>query len=162
MNKEELQTVLMQMPETVTIEDRFVWYSKPLKQMPWWKMTDSSNILERFPVEACDNSKLALEYDNAYCMNHGIPPSVEDYQRLFDICEIIPVEGDGGILLNKDGVHFYIAEGVYWTNHADFRGETLYPSPFILEVNNGKHAFVNKKKRLQNSTSCLSLRIEKT
>lgn len=114
--KEELNTILEKMPETVRFNESVEWYTKPLTKKSWFKMKNVSNIFEAIPDKALDGTHLSKKYDNAYFCNQGVTPSIEDYEQLFNDCGIIQVEDDGGVLLKKDGKYIYFKEGKYWTS----------------------------------------------
>ena len=65
MTKEELNAIISEMPEKVSIGDA-VWFRDPLKKMPLWPMKDVTNIMEVFPNEAVVDGHLVCKYDNAW------------------------------------------------------------------------------------------------
>lgn len=137
MTKEELNAIISEMPEKVSIGDA-VWFRDPLKKMPLWPMKDVTNIMEVFPNEAVVDGHLVCKYDNAWQRKRGVTPTKEDYENLFDKCTQIEVEGDNGILLkDKAGVYFYLPEGEYWTSSLTINDVGKY-LPYSITVADGK------------------------
>lgn len=137
MTKEELQAIISKQPKKVSFNDGIEWYTEPLIKNPWYKMKDVTNIMEFIPDEAIEEGHLAIKYDNAYNYNRGQTPSVEDYNQLLNNCDMITIEGDGGVLLSKNGKYLYFAEGRYWTSSFE-KDNVDRIHPIHIVVSNGE------------------------
>lgn len=140
MVNEQFQTIIKQLPEKVCFAENIEWYTNPLKGKTWCKMQDVTNIFEKMPDNAIVGDSLAIEYDNAYEVNRGVTPSVEDYKQLSAVCDIVNVENDDGILLLKEGKYLYLEEGEYWTSSIIY-DEVGKPTPIHVKISKGKMHF---------------------